>query len=285
MEDLETKLKTAVEVHKRGQLAEADHLYNEILLAYPGHADTSNFLAALKGQSGNPEEGCRLLQAIVDKKPDDLRSRVNLGRLMEMKGDLEGAEDCYRKNLEFAPDHLGSLAFLSKLLKDTGRIEEAISHYHRILVLLPENSGWLNSLGSALMSKGDWDEAERYLRKAIACDASYGPAHFNLGNLLKDKGRIAEARDSYAAALRHSHDPAATFMQLGECSQWLNQFDRAIEFYKKALELNGGLLSAILTKITSLPSGRFHLRIDRLKDDLGYLSRTSDIAGRSDTDP
>jgi hypothetical protein len=44
-----------------------------------------------------------------------------------------------------------------------------------------------------------------------------------------------------------------------------------VEHYKKAIALNERLFLKILGKLTSVPQGRFSLKIGRLREDLSYL--------------
>jgi tetratricopeptide (TPR) repeat protein len=44
-------------------------------------------------------------------------------------------------------------------------------------------------------------EAERYYRRSLEIDPHYPLAHFNLGNICDEQGRLEEARAHYVVAL------------------------------------------------------------------------------------
>ena len=61
-------------------------------------------------------------------------------------------------------------------------------------------------------------------------------AHNNLGNLLKDTGRLDEARAAYEAALAVRPDFAMAHSNLGIVHKRQNRLDDAIRAYRRALE-------------------------------------------------
>ena len=47
----------------------------------------------------------------------------------------------------------------------------------------------------------DWEDAEASFNQAIAVMPDFAEAHYNLGNVLKDLGRLDEAEASYNQAI------------------------------------------------------------------------------------
>lgn len=58
--------------------------------------------------------------------------------------------------------------------------------------------------GNQQLSRGHVDEAMECFRRAIALQPAFYQAHSNLGIALEERGMLAEALDSYWAAVRHS---------------------------------------------------------------------------------
>ena len=92
-----------------------------------------------------------------------------------------------------------------------------------------------HALGTDLESAALDDARDAYAR-AVALDPRHAAAHVNLGRLLQDAGRPAEAADHYRAALaaQPAH-PTAAF-NLGTALEDLGRRAEAIEAYRKALE-------------------------------------------------
>ena len=51
----------------------------------------------------------------------------------------------------------------------------------------------VNGLGNAWLRKGRVDRAVAHYREAIAIEPDYADAHYNLANLLRDRGELDQA--------------------------------------------------------------------------------------------
>jgi Flp pilus assembly protein TadD len=88
-------------------------------------------------------------------------------------------------------------------LMAAGEYELALKAYKRAAVQQGINVDTLSAIGSANLHIGRLGQAERWLREAVEFDASFPPAWNNLGVVLMERGKIAEAsevfRHAYAA--------------------------------------------------------------------------------------
>lgn len=98
-------------------------------------------------------------------------------------------------------------------------------------------------LGADLEAAAPDDARDAYAR-AVALDPRHASARVNLGRLLQDAGRAAEAAEQYRAALaaRPRH-PTAAF-NLGTALEDLGRRLEAIEAYREALEADDGFADA-----------------------------------------
>lgn len=139
------------------------------------------------------EAGARALQAIEGKEsPRAAFLRTRAYRLVEEIGDLEAAEEGYRRGIREAyafDDRFGLsvvLTYLGDLLTRTGHFTEALaSHYEALEVrkALGEKLGQATSLrgvGAALLAQGNLEEARVTLRQCsrlfLDCDDLPGHA-------------------------------------------------------------------------------------------------------------
>src|SRR5262249_45529759 len=119
------------------------------LLRWTGEFRNASLLregAGLMGV-GKHDEAFEKLQAFVDKAPDSLRGRCQLGLLLQEVGDLAHAEECFRfvadryRALEmYEPAVATSALHLGQVLDLSGRREEATKAY-RLALDLPDESG------------------------------------------------------------------------------------------------------------------------------------------------
>src|SRR5438445_13592137 len=89
------KLQQAVAHHQRGQLAQAETLYREILAWAPTHFDALHFLAGMQYQRGQYQAAVELLQKAIKQKPNHATACANLGLALQQLKNLEKALDSY----------------------------------------------------------------------------------------------------------------------------------------------------------------------------------------------
>ncbi len=74
-----------------------------------------------------------------------------------------------------------------------GNTAQAEAIYRRLLALRPKDVRTMTSLGAAMAASGDWQGAQQQLRDAVAVDASYMDAAFDLASLDIEHDDAAEA--------------------------------------------------------------------------------------------
>ena len=86
-------------------------------------------------------------------------------------------------------------------LHQRGRLREAEAAYQQLLRQSPKNAGVLHLLGLLTVQKGQLVRGVDLIRHAIDIDPKRFVAHRDLGNVLLQSGRFAEALASYDLAL------------------------------------------------------------------------------------
>ncbi len=153
-------------------ISEGDFLY---LLAMQGdEARTRDRAATLVaygawlaggGRSGDAER--RLQEAIaLDASNGD--ARVNLGNLLDDRGDSQAAEREYRRAIEIAPDDSGALYDLGLLLLTSGRAADAEVPLRRYISIKPDEPEGFRRLAEALAVQVRPQEAAEMLARASA---------------------------------------------------------------------------------------------------------------------
>ena len=140
--------------------------------------------------------------------------------LIENLPDKAGKESSFDRNVRLA---LATLAedpnqgrvhhYLGNEYRKAERYAEAIQSYEAALRAGDFETGLFYSayyLGACHMILGDMESAADAGRRATAIDSAYAEGHCLLGDALYCSGRLAEARQSYEAALRCEAPPART---------------------------------------------------------------------------
>jgi predicted O-linked N-acetylglucosamine transferase (SPINDLY family) len=171
----------------------------------------------------------------VGTETDDLDEALahhRAGRLVE-------AAAGYRAVLLRNPRQPDALYLLGMVAHQTGRSEPAIRMFRQALVVKPDHAHCWNLLGLALAATGDEAGAEESYRRALAIEPSPG-FFLNLGNLLKARGRSAEAADAYRDALRRDAGFAAAHYSLGNLHRAAGEMEAAAACFRRALDAEPG---------------------------------------------
>ena len=139
----------------------------------------------------------------------------------------------------------------------TGNYPGAVRAYRRGLEVEPENVELLNSLGFSLFQQGKSDEAIIALEKALEVDPQHSKAHNNMALASIDLGELEIAEAHYRESLAIEPQPAI-YNDLGFVMERQGLPDEAVEFYRKAIELDPKSASAHANLAGTLArAGRF----------------------------
>jgi len=108
------------------------------------------------------------------------------------------------------------------------------------IAIEPGVAAWHCDLAVLCQTSGQIDEAEAAYRRAVECDSALRQAWYNLGCLLNDQDREAEALECFHQAVRLAPDYAAAHHNLAQSLFNLGNTDEAIAHYRRAVALGAG---------------------------------------------
>ena len=138
-------------------------------------------------------------------------------------------------------------------------LSEAEGAAARALELDPNLAEAWASAGNIALNRLQFEAAEAKLRRAIAINPNYPPAHHWLSMALADLGRRNEA----LAAAEHAVvlDPLSAIINtwLGDARASVGRFDEALAAYRQAIEINPGMAAPYWTtgNVHAYGLGRF----------------------------
>ena len=135
----------------------------------------------------------RLLELLVEKRPDDPQLQYGLGAVHYVQGHLEDAARHLQASLRLQPGQVASQYYLALVARDQGDEPKAIAALEALLQSHPDHGASCEVLGGLLMSAQRYADAEGYLRKAVRLDPASVKANYQLGLLLTRMGRKDEA--------------------------------------------------------------------------------------------
>ncbi|MBN1663777.1 MAG: tetratricopeptide repeat protein [Deltaproteobacteria bacterium] len=125
-----------------------------------------------------------------------------------------------------------------------GKSAEALGPLQTAAELLPRDTEAHRNLGNVLKDLGRLTEAEASYRRALEIKPNYAEAHSDLGNALKDQGRLTEAEASYRRALEIKPDYALAYYNLGNALTDQGRLTEAEAVYRRALEIKPNFAEA-----------------------------------------
>jgi tetratricopeptide (TPR) repeat protein len=233
-----TLLKWAQYQEDIGEYAEARKLYRELQAAYPSNIDAHLGLARIEQQTGRNHQAEEMLTALAERYPRDVNVQLELGRLY------------------------------TQLNNDT----QSIRVFEKITELQPENQTCRYELGLALARTGQYDQALSHLTFAVGAPA----ANYNIGYILHEQGRNADAAEWFQNALQSRPD--------------LQTADRSRKMLAKLMPTEGAIPeSAVAVRARSSQNPPAAIRAPQFPIS-GYTSAASQespmlVSGRAATSP
>lgn len=140
----------------------------------------------------------RSASAGVEPLPRATPQQDGAGDWLQRAGALEAsdpdaAEAAYRKALQLDPQFLAAYVNLGCLLQARGQAAAAEQVYRQALARFAREPLLHFNLGTALEDLGRLDAAARAYAQALALDAGFADAHYNLARICEARGRTQEA--------------------------------------------------------------------------------------------
>lgn len=136
-QDVEKKLKAAMEFHNHGDLANAQLNYQHVLQIDKNNPVAMHLLGAVAMQVGRPDIAEPLIRKAITLAPDLDEAHNNLATLLEGLGRFEESIKHYQRALEIKPGVAMVHFNLASILRRIGRRTDAILHYKKTIEITP----------------------------------------------------------------------------------------------------------------------------------------------------
>ena len=156
---------------------------------------------------------------------------------LQQAGKLGEAERVFRKVIETDPAHAPALHALALLRHRQGRRDEAIALLEQGAHGHDTDAGLFNNLGNMLREAGRGADAAHAYRRAVAQDPGHLSAQFNLAALLLAAGDAGGAQAGYERVLAVAPRDVAALIGLGRALLAQQQGEPAIARLREALAL------------------------------------------------
>ena len=221
-----------------------------------------------------------------------------LGDVYGSSGRMDEALKAYRKAIELNKFYITPWLRLGALFEKQGHYREAAKAYEKALKLDATNSAIWNNFGMVQLKCESYDNAIDAFLKAIEVDRGNGWAYSNLGLAYTRQEKYEEAVPLYLKSIElldNDKDKAISWNRLADIYRLMNDYNHAIEAYRKADMLERGITAeknmeepdestTISSALKSNPM--IGIEIDKPAQDLANLQEelATKITGQNVTD-
>jgi tetratricopeptide (TPR) repeat protein len=176
---------------------------------WPERLDVLYETAAIHGRRGELAAAEPLYEEIVRRAPDYFPAWINLGALRNQRGDHAGALEAADRAIAARPDVPNGYVVRGNALRGLRRPAEAVGAFEAALARAPASAEALFGVGAASLEAGAFARAAEAFQRVIAAAASVD-AHRGLVMSLRGLGQT-EAADEAAARARALYPNEAAF--------------------------------------------------------------------------
>lgn len=311
--DLQLLYSQAVGFHQKGDLDQAERLYQQVLRSAPSNAAVRNMLGVVHAQRGKNDQALQLIASALEISPHAPDVLVNYGNVLKSVGRLSEAVASYDKAIAVRPNHAGSwngrgAALLSlrrfedaiasferalslnpnsidalfnrgRALEEMERFAPALASYDRALAFRPQDPEILYHRGNALLALENHEAALANYDKALAIMPDNIDLIFSKGIALSKLKRFAETLQCYEAVLKIKPDHAEALSNRGTALYDLGRFDDALADYERALAIKPDYAHALYNKAKVL------CEIDHIREGFESFMRHAQLVYGSSRSP
>jgi tetratricopeptide (TPR) repeat protein len=210
--------------------------------------------AAPSGQSVPGEAGATDNQsdATGENKPaPNIKGQLmSAGQLM-VEGKYADAADIYQQALTLIPSNVDALAGLGMALGRQQKLDDADTQFDKVLAL--DNNNAVAHCGKAMVflsrfanvpesdkkaRAGFLKQAGRECNKALDADSRVVEAHYLLGKVYREEGRLDRAEQAFSGAVKLDPHYANAWAALGMVQVQAGKLSQAAENLKKATDIS-----------------------------------------------
>jgi len=253
----ERLLSKAKKLYTKGNFAEAESMYLEVLKLAPNNKDAKNAISALKNKknivpipqselqsavsfvtNGNISEALKIVEPLIKNYPNESILYNIRGVCSKAKNEFKDAVNDFNQAVLIKPDYAEAYYNLGVTLREMGDSQNAIKAYQEALKHNNHYPKAHNNLGQVFLVTGNLDSAIDHLEWAVALHPEFADAFNNLGSAYLGINKVHDAIKSYKKAVALNSNFSFAFNNLGIAYQRIGEFKSATENFEKAIALN-----------------------------------------------
>ncbi|MEO1527508.1 MAG: tetratricopeptide repeat protein [Planctomycetota bacterium] len=194
-------LNEGMELHRRGELTDAEEQYQNVLKIDPDHSDALQLLGVVAAQLGNFSLAVERAELAISKDPNQPVTYNNLGNMLVELDRFDDAIDAYKNAIHLRPDYAHAHQNLGHVLCRVDQLLDALQAYQTTTELDPENPDAWDAYADSLHKIGRTEESVEAFQRAIDLAPERVPFLHRLGAALRSLSRLDEAASIYHRCL------------------------------------------------------------------------------------
>lgn len=210
-------------------------------------------LAKSHAADGETEIASRLLQAILEHEPEDCAVHLELGKLKELQGEHLDAIRHYAKAYAYGSKEASTLLAWARCLIATGSLDRAEEILEGAVAQAPNDARVHSSLGTVQYKRGKMTEAIDSFARAIRIDPGRGEYRAAIGAAYAAASRVHEAAGAYAAAIELGENTPEVRYHFGVALFKCDEREAAIEQVEALNQMEADALATSLATLLRMP--------------------------------
>jgi tetratricopeptide (TPR) repeat protein len=132
-------LELAVNLHRKGRLAEAEAHYRTVLVAFPRHPEALHGIGLISLHTGRFAEAIWHFEQVLAAEPRRASALMGLGDALAANGRQDDATDVLRRLIALEPGNAAAHYALGHALKQLGQFANSRTEFGRAVALEPGN--------------------------------------------------------------------------------------------------------------------------------------------------
>lgn len=193
--------------------------------------------------AGNDEQAIKLYTELLQKVPDLIQARTNLGVALAHEGRYAEATTQYREALSHDPDNQVILLNLALAFYKQADFVQASRELEKLRHLSPDNQQALDLLADCYLRLGRYHDVILLLGPVYKARPNDQAVEYELGTAFIENGEVQKGAQLIDQIMRHG-DPAVATLLTGASQYKAGDYKAAVESIRKALDLNSTLPGA-----------------------------------------
>lgn len=236
----------------------------------PNDSKPRKLLAEICMELGEFDLSVEQLRSILDRTPDDRKTRLMLARLLVHKGAPLEAIELMTDHVAPDDDENGeALKVMALACGESGRLLEAIEYYDRYLAMVPGEFEASYNLALCLFRTEQLSRAESLLQEVIASGHMTTDVAELLIDILRSQGRHMEAIGLLEQLAKEPRYEVGAKIEIGQIYLGLNQPEKAYESLISAVSKDpNNKRGTFYTALALMESGEYHQALRMLENNL-----------------